>query len=74
MPTYQHLPDTIRVKLPAPHDNCYVLIVPDPDEGPAYRDFYIVTSDTPGDYMFGCNITDNEQAARIALENAHDFI
>lgn len=74
MPTYEPLPDTIRVKLPAPHDNCYVLIVPDPDECPAYRDFYVVTSDTPGNYMFGCNVKDNAQAVQLALENARDYI
>lgn len=71
---YIKLTETIRVNLPAPHENCYVLVVPDPTECPAYRDFYLVTSDTPGDYMFGCNITDNDQAVQLALSNALGYL
>jgi hypothetical protein len=71
---YIKLTETIRVNLPAPHENCYVLVVPDPTEGPAYRDFYIVTSDTPADYMFGCNVADNDQAVQLALSNAPDYL
>ena len=71
---YIKLTETIRVNLPAPHENCYVLIVPDPTEGTSYRDFYIVTSDTPADYMFGCNVTDNEQAVDLALSNFRDYL
>ncbi len=71
---YTRLPETIRVNLPAPRESCYVLIVPDPTEGPAYRDFYIVTPNAPGEYMFGCNVRDNDQAVEIALSNAIDYI
>lgn len=71
---YIKLTETIRVNMPAPHENCYVLIVPDPTEGPAYRDFYIETSDTPADYMFGCNVTGNDQAVDLALSNAPDYL
>ena len=74
MPTYESLHDTIRVKLPAPHDGCYVLVVPDPDEGPIYRDFYIVTPNNPGGYMFGSCVANNEEAAHIAIANATDYI
>lgn len=74
MPTYQALPDTIRVKLPAPLESCYVLIVPDPDEGSAYRDFYIVTPNNPGEFMFGCVVANNFEAARLALMYAPDYI
>ncbi len=74
MNTYQVLHDTIRVKLPPPNESCYVLIVPDPDEGPAYRDFYIVTPNNPGGYMFGSCVANNEEAAQIALANATDYI
>lgn len=74
MPTYEALPDTIRVNLPAPLESCYVLVVPDPNEGPAYRDFYIVTPNNPGGYMFGCAVANNFEAARIALMNAPDYI
>lgn len=71
---YTRLPETIRVNLPAPRESCYVLIAPDPTEGPAHRDFYIVTPNTPGEYMFGCNVQDNDQAVEIALSNAIDYI
>ena len=73
-PTYQALPDTIRVKLPAPLESCFVLVVPDPDEGPSYRDFYIVTPNNPGEFMFGCVVANNFEATRIALMNAPDYI
>lgn len=71
---YQELPNTIRINLPEPHDDCYVLIVPNPDEDICHRDFYLVTPDNPCAFMFGCVVSNNFEATRLALMNAPKYI
>jgi hypothetical protein len=52
----------------------YVLIVPDPRNGPKYRDFYIANDDFgPIEWMFGCEVFCDNEAAEIALTQGPDY-
>lgn len=65
--TFDHLPQTLRVNLCGDLADFYVLVVPDPRECPAFRDFYLVQDDTGRvEHMFGLEVKDDRLAAELA--------
>ena len=68
-----NLPQTRRVG-PLESD-FYMLIVPNPQHGENYRDFYIV-GDSVGYccFCFGCEIDSDSEAFEIAAANFADYL
>lgn len=64
-------PHTIRVEID-PAGKIHALIVSEPDNT---RSFYLVHQDI-GDpvFMFGCAVSDDQEAAALAYYNAPDYI
>lgn len=72
---YKPVPGVIRVPLAKPWTNFYCLIVPDPEQGENYRDFYLLC-DGFGvvEFMFGCYPENDDDAAELAYYNGPDYI
>ena len=73
--SFEPVPGVIRVPLADPWTNFYCLIVPAPEYGEKYRQFYLmckgwgVVVD-----MFACEADDDNDAAEIAIANAPEYI
>lgn len=73
--TFEPVPGVIRVPLAAPFENFYCLIVPAPEHGEDFRQFYLmcrgfgVVVD-----MFTCSCDSDDDAADLAIRNAPDYI
>ena len=72
---YEPVNGVFRVQLCDPFEKFYCLVVPAPQYGESYRQFYLmcegfgVVVD-----MFACECNDDDHAAELALNNATDYI
>lgn len=73
--SFKIIPEIIRVDLDqvdAP--GWYVLVWPNPQFGPAHRDFYLIHEETGAhDFIFGCDVLSNEDAASLAAANGPGY-
>ena len=72
---FESVPGVIRVKLGDPFENFYCLVVPAPQYGENYRQFYLMC-DGFGVVvdMFACAAADDNDAAELAYYNAPEYI
>lgn len=72
---YEHLPQPLRVWLDdAGLPGLYALIVPDPQKGEKFRDFFLSHDETGITvHMFSMDVQDDEDAIDLAVSNADVF-
>lgn len=72
---FETVPGVIRVPLGDQWEKFYCLIVPAPEYGENYRQFYLMCSGWGVVVdMFACAVESDEDAAELAYYNAPDYI
>lgn len=75
MINFEVIPGVIRVPLADPFDKFYVLVVPAPEIGENYRQFYLMCQNFGVVVdMFACAVNDDQNAAEIAWSNGPEYI
>ena len=72
---FEPVPGVIKVRLAAPFEKFYCIVIPAPEYGENYRTFYLmcegfgVVVD-----MFSCEASSDQHAADLAARNGPDYI